>query len=311
MAVRTPLKLVSSEPQAMTSVEITAIIDQCMYLYAANPTVNISVSTTGGTLGTVADTRFISGTASTSTTAFPDESVTGEPTITTVNYARMTESTTGGTTEPADTGNIAFPLYYDNGLKAMSVTDMYDTFINPAIAKLADGADRPGTYRIHSATTLANHTLISTTPVFVDTKAGINDMTAAEIGTAGTTQDDSVVVTNYYLFRTDQGSVITYPTPLFVRSDGDLQEYLISNFESTLQSFVRHAAVNNASGNRLRYNLNGAGNNKGTGMIDTRITSTTGTYTTYYVNTDDYRAQEFPAGTAVAQTTTFLRATTS
>ena len=282
-----------------------------MYLYALDPSVTLSVANSGGSMGTISDTRFISGEARTSTTAFPSEATTPEPTTTTVNYTRLSDAT-GTTSQPADTSSRAFPIYYStDGVQAMTATDMYDTFINPAIAKLADGSDRPGTYRIHTATTLAGHTLISTTPVFVDTKADLAGMTSGEIGTSGTTQTDSTTVTNYYLFRTDSGSAIGYSSPVYVRSDTMLQEYSTTNFNNMIQDFVQHGAKNNGSGNRIRYNLNGAGSNRGSGMVDTRITSTSGTVNTLYVNTDDYRAQEFPTGTATAQTTTFLKITTS
>ena len=41
-------------------------------------------------------------------------------------------------------------------------------------------------------------------------------------------------------------------------------------------------------------------------MTDTRLNGT-GNYQTRYVNTNDYRAQEFPDGTSATISTTFLK----
>lgn len=309
MTVRTPLKLNGSDLQEMTAGEIQNIKDQCMYLYALSTSVDVTYVASGGGLGTIADTRFITGTSSVSATAFPTEATTSEPTITTVNYARMTQ-TTDNTVEVVDTSSIAFPVYQTSGnIQAMTLTDMYDTFINPTIDQLTDGTDRPGTYRIHTANTLAGHTLVNASPVFVDTKANLAGITAGEIGTAGTTQTDATTVTNYYLFVTNSGSAVAYPEPLYVRSaDSNIQAFTAANFNAQLTSFMRHGASEKV-GTRIRYNLNGTGNNRGSGMANTAITSTAGVKTDRLVNTDDYRSQEFPSGTATTQTTTFLRIT--
>lgn len=61
-------------------------------------------------------------------------------------------------------------------------------------------------------------------------------------------------------------------------------------------------------GNRIRYSFNGSGNNCGSGMTDTRLNGS-GAYTTstVYASGDDYRAQEFPDGTAFVADTFYLR----
>jgi hypothetical protein len=68
---------------------------------------------------------------------------------------------------------------------------------------------------------------------------------------------------------------------------------------------MRHVA-SEVSGSRIRYRLNGAGSIRGSGMTDT-IMNGSGNYQTRYVNTNDYRAQEFPNGTAVTAATNYLR----
>ena len=316
MTVRTPLKLDGSDLKEMSTAEINNIISQAMYLYSTDPSVDLSHVASGGNLGTITDTRFISGTSHTSVTGdwpentvYPDEATTQEPQQVSINFARISQSNED-TTPTADTGKIAFPVYRSIvndtiDIRAMTRMDVYDTFIKPAIDLIADGSNRPGTYKIHTANTLAGHTLVGSTTVFEDNKADVASMTAAEIGAAGTTQTDSTRVTNYYLFLVDSGSAITYPEPVFATADGDLQAFTIANFNAILKNSVRHVA-SEVAGYRIRYGYT-TGNNRGSGMIDSRITSTTGTYTQREASANDYRAQEFPAGSATTQTTTFLK----
>ena len=56
------------------------------------------------------------------------------------------------------------------------------------------------------------------------------------------------------------------------------------------------------------YNVgsSGSGNTRGSGMADTRLNGS-GNYQTRQINTDDYRAQEFPDGTATTIATYYLR----
>jgi hypothetical protein len=305
MAVVIPLKLNGSNLQEMTPAEIVAVQLQAVYQYGTDPSVDLTQVASGGNLGAISDTRFVSGTAVTSVSAYPSEASTGEPVTTAVSYARLTTASEN-TTERADTDLRAFPVYNNSGsIQAMSVTDMYDTFIKPAISLIIDGSDRPGTYRMHTATTLAGHTLISTTPIFTDTKANLAGMTAAEIGTTGTRQTDATTVTNFYLFRTNAGSSVSHPNPVFIRSDNDLQQMPAATFNSILYDLIRHAA-SEVTGHRVTYSLS-TGTVRGSGMTDTRITSTAGTKSDRFVNANDYRSQEFPTGTASTQTTTSLR----
>lgn len=302
MAVRTPLRLNGGNLQEMTTTQINEIKSQVRYLYATDPSVDLSVVSSGGNLGTISDTRKTAGASSTDVTNFHTEAETAEPGTVTVNYSRIQQSTEN-TTATADTSSRAFPVFNNNGnIQAMTLTDMYDTFIYPAIDTIADGNDRPGTYRIHTSTSLAGQTLISSTPVFSDTRANTGAYTADEIPEA---VDQPFTVTDYYLFRVNAGSAISYSPPVFIRSDDNLQEYSTASFDAILKNCVRHVA-SEVTGSRIRYTLNGTGNNRGSGMVDT-ILNGTGDYQTRFVNTNDYRAQEFPNGSAVTASTTFLR----
>lgn len=303
MAVRTPLKLDGSNLREMTSSEITAIKNQVMYLYGTDPSVDLSQVSSGGNLGTISDTRKTAGAYRTFTNRFPSEAETAEPGTSTVNYARISQSTEN-TTETADTNNVAFPVYQSSGnIYAMTLTDVYDTFIYPTIDTLTDGGDRPGTYRIHTSTSLSGHTLISSTPVFSDTRANTGLYTAGGIPEA---LDQPFTVTNYYLLRTNSGSAVSYTQPLFIRnSDKNIQQYSTASFDAILKNCVRHVA-SEVSGSRIRYRINGSGNNRGSGMANT-VLNGAGNYQTRYVNTNDYRAQEFPNGSVTTQATNFLR----
>ena len=286
----------------MTSAEINVIKDQVRYLYGTDPSVDLSRVSSGGNLGTISDTRKSAGAYLSFTTRFPTEAETAEPGTVTVNYARINQATEN-TSETADTNNKAFPVYLTgNNIRAMSLTDMYDTFIYPAIDTLVNGTDQPGTYRIHTSTSLSGHTLISSTPVFSDTRANTGAYTAGGIPE---TLDQPTTITNFYLFRTNAGSASSYALPVFITSANHLQQFSTASFDAILKNCVRHVA-SEVVGSRIRYSINGSGNNRGSGMSNT-ILNGSGNYQTRFVNADDYRAQEFPNGSATTAATYYLR----
>ena len=61
MAIRIPLKNDSGNIKQMSSGEIDQIIDQIVYQYSLNPSVALSVVSSGGSLGTITDTRLQAG----------------------------------------------------------------------------------------------------------------------------------------------------------------------------------------------------------------------------------------------------------
>ena len=109
MAVRSPLKNDSGNVKEMTSAEVDQIVDQVVYQYSLNPSVVLSVVSSGGTLGTITDTRLQAGAISNSSTSFPNEATTQEPQQITVNYDKVS-STNQSVTPTGDTG-ITFPAY--------------------------------------------------------------------------------------------------------------------------------------------------------------------------------------------------------
>jgi hypothetical protein len=304
MAVRTPLYYDGGNLKEMSSSQINEIIAQVSYQYSLNPSVTLSQVGSGGSLGTISDTRKQAGAYRTFVDRFPTEGETDEPGTVTVNYSRIDQAT-ATTSEPANTNNRAFPLFYNSGnLQSMTTVDMYDTFIHPAIDNLVSGSTgtaQGGTYRIHTGTSLAGHTLISATPVFVDTRANTAAYTAGGIPE---TLDQSTTISNFYLFRID-GAASSYTAPVYTRSDAQIQTFPTATFNTLLQNFVRHAATSSA-GYTISYNINGSGNNRGSGMTNT-ILNGSGNYQQLFAGIDDYRAQEFPDGSPITANTYYLR----
>ena len=302
MAVRQPLYYNSSNQiQAMTTAMVDEVVDQIVYQYSQNPSVTLSVVGSGGSLDAMSDTRLQAGAASTSATAFPSEATTAEPSVVTVSYDKITE-TRATVTPTADTGKI-WPVYYNssNQIQAMNLTDVKDTFLHPAIDLLSSGStgtQQGGTYHITTSSAGA----VSATAVFANTQA---DTSAYTAGGIGETLDQPTTLTSYYLHQL-AGSDTSYTLPLFVTGSDMLQSFPEATFESLIQEWIRYTAVSSTDGYSISYNINGSGNNRGSGMADTRLNGS-GNYQTRFVNTDDYRAQEFPNGTATTINTYYLR----
>lgn len=304
MTVRTPLILDGSNNLIeMSTAQIDAVKDRCRYLYGADPSVTLSRVASDGGLGNLSDTRKQAGAMSTSISAFPTEAVTAEPSTVTVQRAHISESRTD-TTATADTNSVAFPVYQTSGnIQAMTLTDVYDTFIYPAIDTITGAAGQPGTYYIHTATTLSGYSAVSTDIVYADTRA---DTTLYTAGGIGETLDQPTTITSYYLLAADNIAAPSMEQMLFIRnSDKNIEQYTQAEMDGWLQNCMQHVA-SEVTGSKISYNLNGSGTNLGSGMADT-ILNGTGNHQTRYVNTDDYRAQEFPNGSAETATTHRLK----
>ena len=307
MAARRPLYNDGGNLREMTSAMITAIQNRCVYVYGSNPSVTLSVVGSSGTLAAITDTRLQAGAGTTDVTNFDTAGETPNISTVTVTYDKISQ-TNATLSTPTDTNNKLYPVYYDGSgsIQAMNATDIFDTFITQAIDSLVDGTDRDGTFRIHTATSLSNHTLISSTPVFTDTRA---DVSAYAAGSIPETKDQPTTINNYYLFRTNQGAAPSITVPFQINSDNDLQIYTASNFDAMLLAEIRHHTVN-TSGSTISYNINGSGNNRGSGMVDTKLNGG-GNYQQRFVNANDYRTQEFPNGSPQTINTYFLKITRS
>ncbi len=304
MTVRTPLILDGSNNLIeMTTAQINAVKNRCRYLYGASPSVTLSRVASSGGLGNLSDTRKRAGAMSTSTTSLPTEATTAEPSTVTVQRAHISETRTN-TTATADTNSVAFPVYQTSGnIRAMTLTDVYDTFIYPSIDTITGAAGQPGTYYIHTATTLSGYSAVSTSIVYADTRA---DTTLYTAGAIEETLDQPTTITNYYLLAANNISAPSMSQMLFIRNaDKNIEQYTQAEMDAWLQNCMRHAA-SEIVGSKISYNLNGTGTNLGSGMADT-ILNGTGNHQTRYVGLDDYRAQEFPNGSAVTASTHRLK----
>jgi len=306
MAVRRPViwDTGTGGIKEMTAAQLNAVIAQVSYQYSLNPSVTLSVVTSGGSLGTIDDTRTQAGSYSTSTTAYPSEATTAEPSTVTVNYSKIDE-TVASVSAPSPASGKTLPMYWSGtGLQVMAEEDFYNTIIEPAIDNLVSGSTgtaQGGTYQIHTSTSLAGNTLVSGTAVFSDTRADTSLYTA---GSIPETLDQPTTITNFYLFSID-GAASSYVSPLGLRTaDNHLQTYTESDFNTMLQNYVRYAAANRTN-YKIRYSYT-TGNNRGSGMTDTKLDGA-GNYQTRFVNANDYRAQEFPNGTAQTINTYYLK----
>lgn len=172
MAVRTPLKLNGSNLQEMDAAEIGYIKSEAARLFGLNPSIGLSVVTSGGSLGTISDTRLIAGAMSTSNTATPPQTTTQDVSTTTINYSKLNLTEDTSASSNWSDATYSYPLYYDNGnLREMSAADFGDTFIKPAIDLITGTSGQPGTFFISTTSGgISGSTLISATPVFTDTR---------------------------------------------------------------------------------------------------------------------------------------------
>ena len=317
MATRAPLFIgTNNDLEEMSTGEVTSWVDHICYLYGLSPSVTLTVSSSGsGNRSAMSDTRLQAGAALVSSTAFPSEATTAEPSTVPVSFDAVSQ--TNAEISPTADGGKTWPVYQTNTggtIQAMNLADIKDTFIFPAINKLVSGtesATTSGTYTITTSSTAAsNYTNTSTTPVFIDTRAN-----AGAYG-PGIPEplDQETTITSYYLhIRT--GTDTAYSSlkqPVFITGANDLQTFTEATIEGLFQEWIRETASEDSAGYKLIYDLttSGSGNTRGSGMADTKLTGGSGAYTTKYHSGHDpheYHAQEFPDGSATTISTYYLR----
>lgn len=307
MAVRTPLKLDGSDLRQMTTAEIEAIQTEAIRLYGLNPSVTLSVVASGGSLGTMSDTRLQAGAGTTDPFNYDTPAETPNVSTVTVNYSKISQAYDTSEVSWTD-ATYSYPMYYDGSdLREMTATDFADTFIYPAIDTLTSGSTgtaQAGTYFISTSSSVAGATLVSATPVFTDTRANAAAYTASGIPE---TQDQPTTITNYYLHRVNSAAAAGHQLPIcYTKSGIDLQQTPSATFETALENMMRYYAAE-ITGTKISYSINGTGNNRGSAMTDTKLNSST--YLTRFVNVNDYRTQEVPSGTATTISTYYLRIT--
>jgi len=335
MAIRTPLKVVSGDLQEMTAANITSIVTRTVQNYFHSPSVTLSVQANGN-LASMTDTRMTAGamvsrvgdgtSGDDGAAEFTAEADTDEPGSFSVTFDLLHE-TGAGATEVADTGGIRFPVYSTGGnIVAMSKQDMYDTFITGTSgAHQLIPTWQP--YKISTSGTaggVTGYTLVSATPVFIDTVADIAlytaDATGLGAGTAaagGEALDQPETLNSYYLHKratTAPSTSLTAGRPLYIDASANLVQYTDAQFDVILKEVVRWSAENTVTATgvtgflEFRLQTSSTGGTTCGSIIVNKKRNGVGAYSTYKVGADDYRAQQFPDGTSTAVTNYYLKA---
>ena len=306
MAVRRPLYVISGNLREMSSTQIGNIQSMVAYQHGLNPAVTLSVLTNTGDnhIGQISDTRLIAGTTSTGVgPTYPNPPNTSTKTV---NYKRVRQTVASVSAPTLPTG-FTRPLYWTgSAMRVMSDQDFLDTFILPAATALGEAtnnAAQAGTYTVNTSDTVTNRTLVSSTPIFTDTRAD-----AALYDTVDETRDQPKDINDYYLHIRDPGPTVpSYQVPIGrLSANGNFKEYPQSDFNSLLQAYIRYATTN-ISGYQISYTIGetGSGNIRGSGMNDTKLDSQVTRQ--LKAGIDDYRAQDVPAGSAQTIATYYLR----
>ena len=316
MAVVKPLFINSDNNlQEMTDAQVLLHKQKAIYQYSLDPSALLTVvSNSGANMAAITDTRLKSGVSVVSVSADPSASTSAPSATTDVSFDKINFAydTSSGQTEDSD--NRAFPIYRnsDGDIRAMSLDDMKDTFLHPAIDLMVvadtdnDDPNVAGTYRIHTVSSLTGFTEVSGagTAIFTDTTS--TGFAAGSIGTAGTTQTgSSSSVQSFFLLRRNGTDVDTNSIKLAqINSDGDIQEYSDGGTE-LLGNWLKFTAGQSGDGYKITYAIGASvsGTQRGSAITNKQLGSTV--TSTTLVDANDYRAQQFPSGSATT-TNTYL-----
>ena len=312
MAYRYPLYLVdaggNAEMQEADDTYMGLMNEFAGYVHSIDPAVKLEVNTANGTLLSgqpFTDTYYIAGTYVTRVDRFATEAETPNISLVTDNYNRLRLVNNQGTDPTStDLNNLQYPLYLTaaNQLQAMTPTDFFDTFVSPVLAQFGSASVTPasaGRYFLSTSTSVANAVLVSGTPVAVNSVADITAYTASSI--PETTKQ--TIDTNYYLHKyefapetyTDN---IDEKLPIYWDfATGTFREHTPASWAGVLGPWLRWYLGGADPNFTIGYNINGSGTQAGTSFVDSRVTPTGTGYNTRFVNSNDYRTQEFPTGT--------------
>lgn len=311
MAIRYPLFWNGSEFQEIDDIERAVLVGQAVYQYSLNPSVTLSVVASAGSLSAMVDRRYEAGAATSDNTDFDTEAETPDISAIDTTYDKI-DQTVATVSDPGNPNDLAYPLYWNNTtntFQSMTQTDFFDTFIDDAIDNLDNSyssTSQGGTYYVSSSNSVTGMTLVSATPVFVDTRADASAYTAAEIPED---TDQPTTITSYYLHRIDGVDVSSSGLwrDLFYwdNATNTIQQYTVAQMNTLLSDMIRYH-TSSVVGDRITYSINGTGVTRGS-MTDTYLSGTSADgYNTLQVG-DDYRSQEFPNGTPATRTTYRLK----
>lgn len=328
MAVRRPMWIdqTTGQPRSFTTAELTAIRTEAGRRCVSGTTLSRK-GTNDANLNSMNDSRLQAGAYTSNAVTYQNPADTSTVNVT-YDYIDQAVATgfTGKTWKdqfPAFTpSNVLRPCYYEAGnLKVMTKQDVMDTFVYPAItAKHSSTTDNVNQYDYYFSSTTTSPTggtNISGSVIYADTRAN-----AGAYGSSiPNTQDQPTTITNYYLSRTNgtaQTANYTGRMPAFIGSTGNLYHphksstLGASDFSEFFWVWLEHyfkEANESAAGYRLRYQVSTSSPatgavTRGSGMTDTKLNSQTTVY--QFVNANDYRSQDVPAGSATTQATYYL-----
>ena len=314
----------------MSSAEVNLIVDEVIRLYGNDPSVTMAVDVGNGNLASITEYRLTAGPLATSSGPTPPADPADFTSVTYNNtysigsdataLANFYTSEFGGTFPKRQTmssgvySNFSYPVYLTGSgdIQAMNANDVYDTFMAPALEKLRLGTTtsegQAGTYFISTNTSETDATLVSATPVAVDTTA---DTSAFASGSLPETDDQPITINSFYLHRINPVTDVDYVPPVVIKiNESNLQACPASSFQPMFSDLIRFFAALDGNDRALRYQYYPSGsspagyNTRGTGITDTY----TNNYTTRYEqpNATTYYAQNVPTGTPTVQTTQFL-----
>ena len=316
MAVVKPLFINSDNNlQEMTDAQVLLHKQKAIYQYSLDPSALLTVvSNSGANMDAITDTRLRSGASVVSVSANPSASTSAPSLTVDVSFDKINFAYDTDNDQDNDIDGRSFPVYADNegNIRAMSLSDMKDTFLHPAIDLMvvadasADDSNVAGTYRIHTASSLTDFTEVSGagTAIFTDTTS--TGFAAGSIGTAGTTQEGSTsTVQNFFLLRRNGTDVTPDHSPIYITDSGNLQTFSIGAAGTLLGNWLKYTAAQSADGYKITYAIGASvsGTQRGSSILNKQLGSTV--TSTTLVNADDYRAQQFPSGSATT-TNTYL-----
>ncbi len=328
MARRRPLKLDDSDNLVeMSDIDLSRIKARMISLYGVDPSVKLSVVPSGGNLSgaPLLDTRLVStGSSLVSDPLKPLEKFS-------VEYNRILQTIDSAAITPIhqDSNFTGFPVFLNasDQIQSMTESDFYDTFVESSIETLTrtgwNDSEQSGTYIIAQSNFVPDATLVSTTPVFINTIAN------AEAFASGALPEDSdqpLQLNTYFLHQINYNTLTT-SNGIVIDDSNHLQELTNSNFDNILQKSIRANASRLLTGmpsRTIRYSWD-SGNNRGTAILDTILDSTgdgLGIYDNYeqdfeytqydsalpyIVRTDGVRHQIVPSGKESVYQTYYLK----
>jgi hypothetical protein len=248
---RHPLRFEGTHLQVMNDSDVEDIHTRMISLFGQDPSVTLSVIATGGNIGTIHDGRLIAGEGYES-----GESVSLVTRLN-VEYNRIHQTFDSDVTSLLDSDKITYPVFLDSdeNIRSMTESDFHETFSYEVARRLrstsTSSTDAAGLYFISTSNSISNATLVSNTPVFIDT---IADAEAFSVGGLPEEQDQPLTVNNYYLHRVNANPTPSSSNFLRIDSDGHIREMNDLDMDNMLQRAIQWSSAN-SNDFRLRYSF--------------------------------------------------------